>query len=600
MTVTFRLRFSTQPGQSLWLAGNHPLPGHPVPLQYVDPECWQVTLPLSPQAAGATLSYSYVLRGADGAQTTDWGRNRALVPASFGGTELLVLDAWNHAGFVENVFYTEPFKKVLFAENFTSVEPRAPKNPTHTFRVKAPLLAKNQTLCLLGEGAALGHWNTSSPVLLGRQPDADDFSGQLDLRGQAFPLAYKYGVYEVAKNPSSALKTARTGCCGTPARADKHTVVNDGFIVQPASQWRGAGVAVPVFSLRSEKSFGVGEFADLKPLADWGKKTGLKLIQLLPVNDTSATHTWKDSYPYAAISAFALHPLYLNLAAAANPKNKKLLKALEPERQRLNALDAVDYEAVMRAKLDFLKKIFPSQKSATFRAKAYQEFFAENEHWLAPYAAFCFLRDKFGTADFNRWPEHQTFDAQKIAALVKGNDEIAFHYFIQFHLHCQLQDAAAHIHAAGLVLKGDIAIGVFRHGADAWQSPELFTWTCRPARRLIRSQPKARTGAFQPTTGRAWPPTASRGGNGGSRRWAIISTRSALTTSSVFFASGAFPRTRSKASSAISCRQFRLNLRSLPRAGFPLSASDSPSHSSTKPCCGKFSATRRNLSGGNF
>ena len=245
--------------------------------------------------------------------------------------------------------------------------------------------------------------------------------------------------------------------------------------VLPPEPWRGAGVAVPVFSLRSENSFGVGEFADLKLLADWGKKTGLKLIQLLPINDTSATHTWKDSYPYAAISAFALHPLYLNLAAVANAKNKKLLKALEPERQRLNALDAVDYEAVMRAKLGFLRKIFPSQKAATFRAKEYQNFFAENKHWLVPYAAFCFLRDKFGTADFSRWPEHRTFDAQKIAALVKDNDEIAFHFFIQYHLHLQLKDAAAHVHAAGLVLKGDIAIGVYRHGADAWQSPELLS-----------------------------------------------------------------------------------------------------------------------------
>ena len=130
--------------------------------------------------------------------------------------------------------------------------------------------------------------------------------------------------------------------------------------------------------MRSEKSFGVGEFADLKLLADWGKQVGLKLIQLLPVNDTSATHTWKDSYPYAAISAFALHPIYLNLAAVANAKNKKLLQALEPERQRLNALETVDYEAVMSAKLGFLKTIFPSQKAATFRTREYKAFFAEN------------------------------------------------------------------------------------------------------------------------------------------------------------------------------------------------------------------------------
>ena len=255
---------------------------------------------------------------------------------------------------------------------------------------------------------------------------------------------------------------------------DKHTIVHDGFVVLPPHYWRGAGVAVPVFSLRSENSFGVGEFADLKLLADWGKKVGLKLIQLLPVNDTSATHSWKDSYPYAAISAFALHPIYLNLAAVANAKNKKLLQALEPERQRLNALETVDYEAVMSAKLGFLKTIFPSQKAATFRTRGYKDFFAENQHWLVPYAAFCFLRDQFGTADFSRWPEHKTFDAEKIAALVKGNDEIAFHFFVQYHLHLQLKGATAQVHSAGLVLKGDLAIGVYRHGADAWQQPELF------------------------------------------------------------------------------------------------------------------------------
>jgi 4-alpha-glucanotransferase len=474
MTVTFRLRFRTQPGQSLWLAGSHPLPGHPVPLQYVDPECWQVTVPLTPQVIGATLNYSFILRNADGSQTTDWGRNRTLVPASFNCGELLVVDSWNHAGFGENVFYTEPFKKVLLAEIFTAVKQVAPPNPTHTFRVKAPLLEKNQTLCLLGEGATLGHWNTPAPVLLGRQPDEEDFRVQLELRGQTFPFAYKYGVFDVAKKSFVRFEDGPNRILRDAIAPDKHTVVNDGFVVLPASHWRGAGVAVPVFSLRSEKSFGVGEFADLKLLADWGKKTGLKLIQLLPVNDTSATNSWKDSYPYAAISAFALHPVYLHLEAIANPKNKKLLKELEPERQRLNALEAVDYEAVMKAKLGFLKMIFPSQKAATLRAKEYKKFFAENEPWLAPYAAFCFLRDKFGTADFSRWPEHKKFDAPKIAALVKGSDDIAFHFFVQYHLHLQLKDATAHIHAAGLVLKGDIAIGVYRHGADAWQSPELF------------------------------------------------------------------------------------------------------------------------------
>ena len=474
MQVTFRLRFHTQPGQSLWLAGAHPLPEHPVPLRYVDPEFWEVTIPLTAPVLGASLNYSYVLHQAGGARATDWGRSRALVPASYGGAELLVIDSWNHPGFVANTFYTEPFKKVLLAENFTEVKTAAPPNPTHTFRVKAPLLAKDQTICLLGEGQALGHWQTQTPVLLSRAKEADDFSAPLDLRGQPFPFTYKYGVFDVKKKSFLRYEDGANRVLSDTVAPDKHTVVNDGFVVLPADTWRGAGVAMPVFSLRSENSFGVGEFLDLKPFADWGRKVGLKLIQLLPVNDTSATNSWKDSYPYAAISAFALHPLYLNLAAVANAKNKKLLKELEPERQRLNALDTVDYEAVIQAKLGFLKMIFPSQKAAAFRAQEYKKFFAENENWLVPYAAFCFLRDQFGMADFSRWPEHKNFDPEKIAALVKDNDDIAFHFFVQYHLHLQLQDATAHVHAAGLVVKGDIAIGVYRHGVDAWQSPELF------------------------------------------------------------------------------------------------------------------------------
>ena len=474
MQVTFRIRFATQPGQSLWLAGSHPLPAHPVAMEYLDPESWQVTIPLAAQVAGLALNYSYIVRHADGSQTTDWGRDRTLVPADFNGVELLVIDSWNHAGYFANAFYTEPFKAVLLAGNFTKISAPPTPGATHTFCVKAPLLARGQTMCLLGEGAKLGNWKTESPILLERKADENDFSVQLDLRGESFPIAYKYGVFDVVQNVFVRFEDGDNRRLNAAPARNQHTLVDDGFARLPADTWRGAGVAVPVFSLRTKKSFGVGEFADLKPLADWAKKVGLKLIQLLPINDTTATKTWKDSYPYAAISAFALHPIYLNLAAVANAKNKKLLKTLEPARQHLNALDAVDYEAVMTAKLNFLKQIFPSQKAATLRAGEFKKFFAANEHWLAPYAAFCFLRDKFGTADFSRWPEHKDFDANKIGALAKDNDEIAFHYFLQYHLHRQLKDATAYIHAAGLVMKGDLAIGVARHGADTWQSSELF------------------------------------------------------------------------------------------------------------------------------
>jgi 4-alpha-glucanotransferase len=155
-----------------------------------------------------------------------------------------------------------------------------------------------------------------------------------------------------------------------------------------------------------------------------------------------------------------------------------LLEELEPERQRLNALPQVDYETVMRTKLACLRKMFRWQKAATLRSAAYRQFLAENEHWLVPYAAFCHLRDRHGTADCSRWPGHTKFDARAMADLLatdaRAREDVAFHCFVQFHLDRQLRAAAAHAHARGVILKGDIAIGVARYSADTWQHPELF------------------------------------------------------------------------------------------------------------------------------
>lgn len=484
MKLIFRLRYHTQVGQSLFITGNHPLlgdgqPTRAVPLQYLNEESWQAIINLTEVTPpDAAITYNYILRNPDGSSVQDWGNDRVIQPSAFKQTEVLIIDSWNHAGAVENAFYTEPFKKVLLKANHTEVRIAPPLGATHTFKVKAPLLQQGQTLCLLGGGIAFGNWGTTAPLLLNRIAGEDFLSVQIDLSCEAFPVIYKYGFYDVARGDFIRFEDGDNRILHDAVTPGKHTVVNDGFIRLPADTWRGAGVAIPVFSLRSENSFGVGEFTDLKLLADWCQRTGLKVIQILPINDTSATHTWVDSYPYAAISAFALHPLYLNLNQLIAGKKKSLPKILEAEQKRLNALESVDYEAVMSAKLKFLRSIFPQQKAETFVRTDYQDFFDLNRHWLAPYAAFCALRDKFGTADFSRWPAHQAYRADEITGLVEKDsavrDEIELNYFIQFHLHLQLQDATRYAHELGVVVKGDIAIGVYRHGADVWQQPELF------------------------------------------------------------------------------------------------------------------------------
>lgn len=484
MRVIFKLRFYTRFGETLWLTGNHPLLGNgnaarAFPLQYLNDEFWQGIVDFPEGSAPDTeVVYNYIFRKTDGSAVCDWGRDRVIKPASLSGSEVLILDSWNDAGLFENAFYTEPFKDILLRENHTCVSVVPPAGATHTFKIKSPLLAKGQTLCLLGNAPALANWNTVAPILLGRVAEEDFFKAQLNLSHQRFPIEYKYGIYDSERGAFVRYEEGSNRVLRDTAADDRQVIVNDGFARLPATLWRGAGVAMPVFSLRSEQSFGIGEFTDLRILADWCHRAGLKLIQILPVNDTSATNTWLDSYPYSSISAFALHPIYLCLGKVAIAANKELLAKVEVERQRLNALPVMDYEAVWKAKLGLLQQIYEAQKSRTFKTKAYRDFFSENEHWLAPYAAFCHLRERFGTPDFNQWHEYRDYDADKIAALTaEGSpafDSVAFNYFVQFHLHLQLKDAADYAHSLGIILKGDIPIGVTPHGADAWQHRELF------------------------------------------------------------------------------------------------------------------------------
>ncbi|HEV7925710.1 MAG TPA: 4-alpha-glucanotransferase [Verrucomicrobiae bacterium] len=484
MKVTIQLRYHTHFGQTLFLCGEHPLlgggqPERALPLRYVNEEFWEVALdlPETPRPE-EPVSYYFLMRDPDASVTEDFGGDRKLDLATLGRGHNLVIDSWNDLGTVENIFSTEPFKKVLLPAAEESVRVNPPVSATHSFRVKAPLLPKGQTICLLGNIPALGGWNQAEPVLLRRSGENGGFSVQLVLAKESFPIAYKYGVYDLERNAFVRYEDGSNRVLSEAAAPGGQVIVNDGFARVPRALWRGAGVSIPVFSLRSERSFGVGEFLDLPLLADWARRAGLKLIQILPVNDTSASHTWMDSYPYAAISAFALHPLYLNLDRVAGSDNASLLESLAGQRQQLNALATVDYEAVMKAKLAFVRKIFPAQRENILASADYRKFCEENEHWLAPYAAFCFLRDKFGTADFNQWPQHRVYDAAKIRALAAGDaaarEEIDFHSFIQYHLHLQLREAADQVQAHGLILKGDIAIGVSPHSADVWQQPERF------------------------------------------------------------------------------------------------------------------------------
>jgi 4-alpha-glucanotransferase len=240
-----------------------------------------------------------------------------------------------------------------------------------------------------------------------------------------------------------------------------------------------AGTAIPVFALRSEKSFGVGDFGDLTKMIDWCVITHQQALQILPINDTSITGTWTDSYPYNSISIYAFHPMYVDLTQLGELEDTQKAAQYEAERRRLNALPQIDYEAVNQAKRAYLKDMYRQDGKRVLNSRTFRTFFNANNHWLQPYAAFSYLRDQYGTPDFSQWPaEYSTYDAQRIAALCQPGseayDDIAFHYYVQFNLHVQLLAASNYARKKGVIFKGDIPIGISRNSVEAWIEPYYF------------------------------------------------------------------------------------------------------------------------------
>ncbi|MEO6730074.1 MAG: 4-alpha-glucanotransferase [Ferruginibacter sp.] len=482
MILNFYIRFSTKFGQTLFVSGSNNALGNDdikkaVPLKYFNADFWQgrVEIPAT-DFNTRDIEYRYIFQDIDGSHIIEWGNDRVIEFKKISAGEIVLIDTWNHAGQVENVFFTKAFQDVLLKQKSPSAKQKLVKTYTHEFKVKAPLLKSDEVLCIGGSGPSLGEWKTSSPLILSKE--GNWWSIRLNLADSIFPIAYKYGVYNSKTKTFQSFESGNNRTLNSESGKTSLTIIHDGFAQFDLSNWKGAGVAIPVFSLRSTNGFGTGEFTDIKLLVDWAKTTGLKLIQLLPINDTTATHTFLDSYPYAAISTFALHPLYLNLEKVAESMHTAPIKLLKKKQAELNNLPYLDYEKVMSIKFSTVRELFALQKEAFLNDAKYVEFFGLNSHWLIPYAVFCFLRDKYNTADYNQWKSQSIYDEAAIQRLASPNqkyyDHIALHYFIQYHLHLQLKDATAYAHKNGIIVKGDLPIGIYRYGCDAWMAPELY------------------------------------------------------------------------------------------------------------------------------
>ncbi|MEI8037845.1 MAG: 4-alpha-glucanotransferase [Verrucomicrobiota bacterium] len=483
MQIVFRLNYHTVPGQSLWVKLATVSPDlqaryeQLLPLRWSNDQQWELALDV--QSGGPLrLEYSYQLRQDDNGLVLDeWAGPRQAVADPATLEALLLLDTWCSAGTVDYAYETHAFQAVLPARGrfaTPTVEPGA----NHLFQLRMAAVPAGRVPCLLGGPAGLGAWAWPHAIPL------HEVSANVWQAGLALPqdqrLEYKYGLMDPTSGSAVSLEAGDNRVLDARGLAERQRtrVSDEGYRREAAALYHAAGVAIPVFSLRSDLSLGVGEFADLKLLADWAHAVGLKLIQILPVNDTTAAHDWQDSYPYSAISVFALHPLYLRIEDLGCTMPAEFAADLDASREWLNALEHVDYPEVMRAKTALTRRVFALHHAALTTAAGFLAFLAENRQWLVPYAAFCLQRDHFGTADFTRWQDWQTFDLARVDAMA-GPDhpawpELSYHIWLQYELDRQLSDAVAHLRRKGIILKGDLPIGIDRHSVDAWSAPHLF------------------------------------------------------------------------------------------------------------------------------
>jgi len=478
MLFHFYLKYKTHYGQSVfieWLPNNKNDTKHQLALEYFNEDYWKGSLEIPNELIGTTFYYRYYISENGIITDRDLWNYRQIEVRFTHRTEIAIYDNWQNISIESKVFKSSAFVNVLSKAPIKVKQPTC-RRPTHIFQLHCVELPYNKTVCLLPYDVETQSVNISTPTLL-RRTSENIWTVELDLRKEKFPFYYKYAVFDLL---TKKLEAAEDNEFQIVQQSDDHaefTILNQ-FADFHKSAFRGAGVNIQLSSLKSENSWGVGDLTDLNQLSDWASIVGLKMIQLLPLNDTTASHTIADSYPYAPISVHALHLIILDVEALSKKFKIKLHSNIQQEANRLNAAATLEYPEVMNLKSEAIKIIFDHQFESFTKDSGFIEFYNHNQFWLIPYAAFCYLRDKNKTADFSKWYDYSIYDEESIFKLTATNTahyrDIAIHYFIQYHLHLQLQFAVAYAHKLGIILKGDLPIGVGRYSVETWKYPNLF------------------------------------------------------------------------------------------------------------------------------
>lgn len=475
MTVQFNIEYKAMFGEQIVVNIQTEEGELKLPLETTDGQRWACDWCVESPEKSYTYYYSVEREGR--AVKTEWLMIKHQLEVNAKKAAVYTLyDHWK--AMPEDAFlYSSAFTDCI---NHQAPQKMKPESGSKIVRliVRAPQLRDGERLGVLGADKALGAWDVQK-ILPMTQHTYNEWVADIDATHlEGGHLEFKFIAFRNAKN-ELLWETSMNRTVDLPEMKAGELV---SYELDQASfalyNRKLAGTQVPVFSLRTRKSAGIGDFGDLKTMIDFVASTGQKVLQLLPINDTTITHTWTDSYPYSCISVFAIHPQYADLHALPELKDAKARAEAEKTRAELNALDKIDYEKVNDFKINYLRQIFNQEGGKMMKTAEYKAFFQDTELWLVPYAQYSYLRDKNGTADFNQWPDHQVWDEAERKALADPKTaaykNVAFFYFVQFVLDRQMQEAHEHAKTKGVILKGDIPIGVNRNGCDVWTEPKYF------------------------------------------------------------------------------------------------------------------------------
>lgn len=444
-----------------------------IPLSTKDGQNWTGHILLEFNQAIA-MAYHYEVRRDKKIVRREWQLVPRILPVNPKAAGYILQDFWRDLP-RESWLYSSAVTEV-FAKRTRKPGKSLPLfNHTLALRVEAPQLKADESLWICGGAGALGNWEPAQACPL-TETELNTWVTTLDLAQLPAKFEYKFFI----KSPRGVKwEEGANRSCVRPEIEDNTVWVQEGLRphFKEKDPLRAAGVVIPVFSLRRKDGWGAGDFGDLKTLTDWAVQTHQKVLQLLPLNDTTLTHTWQDSYPYNALSVYALHPLYVNVDELP-ALEKSVRKTFDKKRAALNAAPQVDYEETLQLKLDYLREVFRVHGHAALTTMAFRQFFISQVHWLPAYAMFSVLRDKYHTAHFADWPEFSTFSYDDLIAFCSPKsaqyEEVCFWYYVQFTLHTQLSQAARYAREHGVILKGDIPIGISPDSVDAWTEPKLF------------------------------------------------------------------------------------------------------------------------------